>query len=364
MSRFRIELGTSKDDPDIRRILRENPMGGKISLALEREPNFFNSLSVEGRENQVVLSREIETEKVVGFGVRSIKPYFVNGEVIDLGYLGGLRLDKKYRNSTLVPRGYKFFRELDKDSKVPFYLTTIVEDNETVMKILESGKAGLPTYNPFGMLHTFVIKPGRILEQKHEIINGSQVSLENLLEFMNCEGKKKQFYPFYQTSDFGSERLRGLKQEDFYVAIEDRRIVGTLAKWDQGQFKQTRVVSYDWKTKLAQPFINFTSQFTNIPNLPRAGSLLHYFYAAFPTTKNNDPEILHSLLNAVSSDPQNQKYDYFMIGLSDTDGLKEAVIPFKPRDYHSIMYTVSFDKSSSESDLLNGRVPYLELGSL
>ena len=129
MSRFRIELARNEDDSHIRRILRENPMQGDISLTFQREPNFFDSLVVEGRENQVGVGREIKTSRVVGFGVRSIKPCFVNSEVKNLGYISGLRLDEEFRGSTLIPRGYKFFRELHQDGKTKMYLTTIVEDN-------------------------------------------------------------------------------------------------------------------------------------------------------------------------------------------------------------------------------------------
>ena len=41
MSRISVELATSADDADLRRMLRENPMPGAISVSFEREPNYF-----------------------------------------------------------------------------------------------------------------------------------------------------------------------------------------------------------------------------------------------------------------------------------------------------------------------------------
>jgi hypothetical protein len=115
---------------------------------------------------------------------------------------------------------------------------------------------------------------------------------------------------------------------------------------------------------VARPFINLASRFSNIPNLPPEGSLLHYFYAAFPTTKNNDPGILESLLSEVTSDPANSDYDYFTIGLTKNDPLMSAVKKFNPREYNAIVYLVSFNDRGAELEDLNGRIPYLELGTL
>ena len=99
---------------------------------------------------------------------------------------------------------------------------------------------------PLDVLSTFFIKP-RSKKNKLErtIVRGNEVALEDILNFMNGEGKNKQFSPYYEVSDFGSVRLRGLDQNDFYVAVDGNEIVGVVAKWDQELFKQTRVVGYD-----------------------------------------------------------------------------------------------------------------------
>lgn len=95
------------------------------------------------------------------------------------------------------------------------------------------------------------------------------------------EGSKKQFYPYYEITDFSSPRLRDLNRDNFYIAVDGSEILGVVAKWDQESFKQTRIVGYDRKMQIARPFINLVSKFSNIPNLPKAGDLLHYFYASF-----------------------------------------------------------------------------------
>ena len=41
-------VATPLDDPDLRALLRGNPMGGWVSVAMERDPRFFSAL-IAGR---------------------------------------------------------------------------------------------------------------------------------------------------------------------------------------------------------------------------------------------------------------------------------------------------------------------------
>ena len=51
---LRFDLAVPGDDVELRRLLRENPMGGAISVSHEREPSFADALSIEGDRHQVV----------------------------------------------------------------------------------------------------------------------------------------------------------------------------------------------------------------------------------------------------------------------------------------------------------------------
>ena len=117
MSRYRFELATPADDADLRHILAETPMAGRISVSFRREPSYFDAAVVEGEFRQVVAARDCGADKLVGFGCRSIRMRYVNGLPQQIGYLGGLRLLIGHRNRGLVARGYKFFRQLHSDRR-------------------------------------------------------------------------------------------------------------------------------------------------------------------------------------------------------------------------------------------------------
>ena len=54
--RLPFALATPADDADIRRLLRENPMPGQITLTLEREPDYFADADLPGTEKQTIIA--------------------------------------------------------------------------------------------------------------------------------------------------------------------------------------------------------------------------------------------------------------------------------------------------------------------
>jgi len=102
-----VDLATPADDPEIRRLLRDNPMDGAIRVSLEREPNAFLAATVEGEPHATVVAREPSTGRIVGMGTRAVWNAFVNGEPCRLGYLSQLRVDRAFRGRRrLLAAGY------------------------------------------------------------------------------------------------------------------------------------------------------------------------------------------------------------------------------------------------------------------
>src|SRR5436305_15344875 len=89
-NRVRFELATESDDFEIRRLLREQPMPGRISLSLERGSRYFADAALPNAEKQTIVAREFG--RLVCVGSCAIRRCFVNGQPRRVGYLGGLRL--------------------------------------------------------------------------------------------------------------------------------------------------------------------------------------------------------------------------------------------------------------------------------
>ena len=106
IGRLRFALAAEADDAEIRRLFRENPMAGRISLSFEHEPNWFSDARLPEQTKQTIVARE--AGRVVCVGFCSIRRRFVNGAPRRVGYLGGLRLcSRQAGRFDILRRGYE-----------------------------------------------------------------------------------------------------------------------------------------------------------------------------------------------------------------------------------------------------------------
>jgi hypothetical protein len=371
MSRFRFELATREDDADLRRIMAATPMPGNFSLSFQREPSWFAGAVVDGHTRQVVICRDSATGKVVGFGCRSLRDVFLNGEPATIGYLSTLRLLRDYRSLGLVARGYAFFRELHQDGRAPFYLTTIAAGNETALRVLTSGRAGLPSYYPAGDYLTLALTPVRQSRSAQippgiRIRHAESEDLPAVLEFLSRLGPGRQYFPRYSVEDFGQEtgQLRSLAPGHILLAERGNAIAGVLAGWDQHVFRQTIVHSYPAWLSWLRPFHNFWAHCQGRLILPSPGSPLRYWTAALPVVENDDPAVFAGLVAALRRNLRGTVCSHLLLGLHEQDPLVSIARRRAFTCYRTHLFLVSWDSSKAVRAAVDARPPYLELGTL
>lgn len=356
MSDFELRWANEADDEKIRECLKDNPMKGDISITFEAEPSALDAVKVIGPSRVIVGYLK---DELVGFGVISEKELFINGESQRVGYLSALRVNQQYRGRRFLKQGFDAFRQHHQEQPLPFYITSILESNTHARAVLERGRANLPDYHFHHTLNTHIIVPSKKDRPRRDIGTGDMIGLEHIVEFMHEQGSKRQFFPHYTTEDFGTEKLRGLQTSDFYVAVEGNEIVGIAGVWNQGDFKQARVVDYSTTINMTRKLLGLASTVTRAPRLPPKGELLDAFYVSFPLVKDDDPNILRDLISAISHDHHHS--NYFIIGLSETDPLNAGLEKFSPRTERFRAYTVTFEEPQPK---LDDRTPYLEIATL
>lgn len=373
MGRFEIELATSADDGELRGLLSATPMDGKVSIAFAREPSYFAAAAVDGTIVQVGVVRDGQSGRIVGMGSRAVSRKYVNGESLAVGYLSGLRLLKEFRGqAAILSRGYQFLRELHADRRAPYYLTTIAEDNVAAVKLLSSGRRGLPVYRPWGKFHTLSIATARRPKRCTSFGNGVLVrqaradDRDAILEFLNKYGPARQFFPVYEPNDLfsGSGALQGLDPQDVLLALRNREMVGTLATWNQRRFKQTIVHSYDGWLRSTRLLYNAWAKVRCRPSLPAAGSVIAARMAAIPVVRHDDLNVFQQLLVEAVRLSSMQDGRLLLIGLHESDPQLPVARQYAGREYVTNMYLVYWPDEALDIGPLAERVPYLELGCL
>jgi hypothetical protein len=288
---------------------------------------------------------------------------------VNVGYLSRLRILSEYRNTTLLARGYRYLKELHQDKRTPFYITTIIEDNAYSLNMLTKRRAGLPFYLEWGLYYTALIKPIRKKEDIKDgfsVIRGSLSYLDEIIEFLNRHGSKKQFFPYYSKEDLNAnnEALKDLEIGDFYIAIKGGKIVGILATWDQNKFKQTVIAGYKGKTRLLKPLYNMYAKIGGWPQFPPSGTFLNVIYISFIAIEENNQDVFRVLLREAYNNNVGDRNAYILVGLHSRDPLWKVVQEYAHLEYKGRLFIVCWEDGQEVYKSLDGRIPYLELATL
>ena len=363
---FSVRQADPADNQAILALLDCNPIPGSVEVVMQCRPSFFQAQQVKGDFVQVGIGKERESGTVVGVGVRSISTLYVDSSPVRVGYLSGLRIDGRFRGSSLLARAFRFLKELDKDQQCDFYLTTIVDDNEQAKKVLTSKRAGLPAYIDWGRFCTAYLYPGRTgKEIRHgrnlTFCQGNLENREELLIFLNRQGAEKQFFPKIELEDF-TGRLHSSRLEDWYLLYENGQLAAAALKWDQSAFRQTIITGYHGVMRIARHLSRLLAMLSLAPALPAAGSELEQVYVSFCTVRNNDPELCSILLARIYNDTR-QSSGYAVIGFHESDPLLSCLDRFSHKKYWSRLYLVSWH-GTPDIDTAAKRLPFLEVACL
>jgi hypothetical protein len=369
MPKHHYEIATQKDDPELRRLLRESPFEGSISLSFEREPNYFLASAIEGPFHETVVVRDSKTCEILGIGDRSVRPLYLNGEIKDIGYFSGLRANKEYQVGLAVARflgkGFEGQRERHKDGRTKFYLMSIVSDNNPAKRLLDSNLPHYPRLFPHTHMFTYAIHPARPKkEPKIKITRATPDLIPAIIDCLQRNGIRRQFFPHWTQQTLLSSLTPGLSISNFFLAQNAGRIRGCFALWDQQACKQTVVRKYSGNIAHYRKLINFLSPLGFWASLPDSGTRLNQCFACFLAVDADDLEIFSALLHALYNEAARLKYDYFLIGLAKDNPFHSIVKTYRPITYESDIYLAAWEDGFDEVAHIDSRPSGVEIALL
>jgi len=346
------------DDADLRRLLRENAMGGWVSVSLEREPRYFAPL-LEGEAHQAIIARDRRSGAAVGMCARNVRPAWIDGTVQPLGYTGELRIAPGYRHRFRVIReGFETLRrDLHEPWRTPYYLTAIIADNHAARRLLEAELPGKPHYHPLTDCTTLAIRTAEHRSDERCSL-GSDADAAEIGDCLTRNLARYQFAPVWSAAG-------GPRPRDFVLHRENGRITGCVALWDQSAVRQAVVRGYDPRIALLRPLLNATGAWTGLPRLPRRGEALRQVYLAFAAVDGDDPAVLTRLVAAALAEARRRGFTLGLIALADGNPMLPALTgTFRARRYCSRLYLVHWEHGQAAIARLQPRIPYVEASLL
>ncbi len=355
----------SDDDKAILEILETPDFEGDLAIIYTRRPSPTLSFKRSGQLVKLMLCKMRETDELIGFGCCAINRHWVDGQIKKVAYFSGLRVKPTYRKMLfLLSNAYQAMLNSAELSDVDYIYTTILADNIAVQKMFEKPRRFFPNYLPIDEYSVLSIAIKRRSRNNHNFIfeRATPKTLADYLTFYNDHAKHYDFSYYLQPEDFAEQAALKLDYKHFY-AIKDRQsgtILAVAYAWQQLDYKQHIIKSYDGIYRLLRPFSALLPYF-NYPKLPPAGSILRYYYLSFLACSKQSA--LWPLIDYIAAEYPN--FDYFLVGLSKKNPLYQPLKKLTKLTYDSKAYLIDTIKDEqSKRNCLRHTKNHFECGLL
>lgn len=322
------------DEADIRRLLRDNPLGGRYGLSLEREPDAF-----AGHAGTYILARY--HGEAIGLCERVVHPVFVDGQERRLPYLGALRVAPSHRHRLPVLRGgFAALRGLERPDELPFALTAITADNTPAHRLLTAGLPGLPLYQPLTDYATLALRPRR-MALAADIAAADATDLPELAAFLHRVNAGHPFAPVWKEKD-----LRNLGAEHLLISRGTAGIRGCLAVWDQRAVRQVVVRRYPPLLGRLRPLVNLAAPLIGLPRLPAPGEAIRQAILSAVAVEKDDPAVLLALVAAALDQAARRGLEAVLFGCAAAHPWREVLRRrYRALEYRTTLFLVHWPEA-------------------
>jgi hypothetical protein len=362
----RIDIATPADDAGIRGLLRREPLPGRIAITYEREPQFSIGCEASGENTVVLVARDADSGAVAGVACRSEREVYVNGMPLRLGYLGQLRVDRRYRGRWLVARGFSLLKDLQSRAPLAGYLAAITSENHQVEAILvDKPRKLFPAFHAVGDYCTLALRAAKSPCPAAGVTSAEPSDIPEIVRFLRTEGLRRQFFPVWTEARLEVLIARlGLRVENIRIVRRDGSIRGVIGVWDQSAYKQNVVRSWSGWMKVAAPLYNAGAPWLGRARIPKAGETIRNGYAAFVCIADDNIAVFDRLLIAALHRAAECGLEYLLLGLDQRDPLLHAARKHAHIPYHSRVFLVEWPEGGHLYAQLDHRPTCVEIATL
>ena len=318
---------TADDDAALRELCRLSPIRGPVSYTLEREPDFFALMALQGDEGGRVAVIGDGHRDIVAMAMMAPMRAWIGGEVRQSAYVGDLKVHPDHRNAGLAGRIVRFIGDELKRQGIDLSSFLVLAGNPMLLR-METDDAPFGVRNLRAIRNFLVLFGSRRSRTADVTVSGaSRESIPEMIEVWNRVNGRRSFAPVLDQKLFARWLTSSLTLDDFRVARRGERIVGFCAAWDASTIKQIRLLHLSPGLRISTALYNLFARALRRPRFPRPGQQLRFLYVAHACAER--PEDLESLLAHFHNEYRQGGYLYMDLALDRADPLVAALRRFR-----------------------------------
>ena len=318
-------------------LLCATPMGSRIQLSFERDPDFFAGARVQAEEPCVWAAFDDGGRAVGVFSAGSRRVW--GG--MPMRYLSDLRIHPAWHGSSVLARGFRLLRD-EVFRPGEWAQTLVLEENVRALAMLTGRRGGLPGYRAAGRYVSWLLPNQRIISRSNcHVRRATWADLGAMQGLLDAAAQRRSFAEMVNLADLGMPRWRDLTIGDFLIAERDGVIIGMMGLWDQSRFQRLRIQAYSRTTGALRPLWN---SFASVP-LPKAGQILPLRKVTAIACEGDDPFVLRDLLAAALAGEDKR---LLLLGMSAEDPLGVGLRSLRGRAEYGRHFLVGWDGAPPE----------------
>jgi ribosomal protein S18 acetylase RimI-like enzyme len=340
---IKIREASPFDNNQLLRLTSLAPMTGKISLRIDRNPDFFSLLNKRGTSKVLVAE---DNGNIVGCFSASRTNMVINGNPERVFYLADLKIDPSYERKVLTARLLKKMEDYLRDSGADILFCTAALGNEKV-KALFSGRADFPEFNCTGTFRVYQIIPLlRKIKLREYAISRIDIN-DEITGFYNEFYKRYQYSPIF-TSDvsFGTST---------FAAMNNNNLVASLTLEDMGSSKQNVLMRLPSALKIILSLLGLINRIMPLFNLPVIGEPVRILYIKAFAYKEGREDAFDALIRHAGHIAFLERYHYLAVGIHERDSSAKLFSKYAHFTFNSLGFVVSLENNDEKiSKILNG----------
>jgi predicted N-acetyltransferase YhbS len=300
-----VRQATPSDNEQLLRLTSQSAMEGKISLRIDRGPDFFALLEKRGESTTFVIE---QNHKIVGSISLSKGQAYIDQQLTTLHYISDLKIDQMSQGRQVAYRLMKTLNDFIQGQEADLVLG-IVADGNFKMDAILAGRLGLPKFESIGTFKVFQFLPARTSPHFSSCEVYEAPASPHLVQLVNAFSQKYQLGKFLPRDC----------QKKFLIAVKQGAIVAALSMLDTSSLKQNVVI----KVGPLLHSLLLSSQFLPLPlpRLPALGEPIrmlyvdNFFYAA------GHEEAFLFLMQKARHLAYQQQFHFLSLGLHTKDPL-------------------------------------------
>jgi hypothetical protein len=304
---IQLREAVSTDNAGLLNLTSLLPMEGRISIRIDRNPDFFKLLNVRGPGKVFIAERE---GYIIGCFSVSVMDILVNGIPDKVYYLADLKIHPSCVGTTLTSRLLFVMSNYLRNIGADLLFSTAALGNEKVLSLF-SGRIGLPKFQGIGTFKVYQIIP-LIKKAALKTYRIEELLLnDEILEIYSCFSKRYSYSPALNKTNLQGNR--------HLVASQKDEIVASISLIDMGESKQNVLIRLPPTLNILVSLLKKLNKLFNVLNLPAYGEPIKIMYIKAFAYREGHAEALDLLITHARKLCFKDKYCFLSVGIHDKD---------------------------------------------